>query len=489
MKKTVNLKTLTNACKDDLILKLLIKQYDLIKLKETEKEDLVKLVNFLHLESKKVSYLDGYYVNYIIKQINKEFDLLKYTEEGILNIELKSTFDEGKVLKQQKKNHLYLKAITDKIDIITYISENNKLYRYNNAEKKLQEISSKEFIEIMSKYRTLINLHLDEIFQPSKYLISPFNDTKKFIESKYILTQHQQEIVDNVVNLNNNHIIEGRAGTGKSLVLYDIGKRLVDDGLKVTFVHCGQLNNGHYKLRKAKEWDIIPVKNALEDINFTNENAILIDEVQRIYPEQLQEIVRNCKENDVRIIFSIDRRQYLDTRERDYNNLEVIQEIVANIKYHKLTEKIRSNKEIAYFIKELFDNKKINDIPYKNIEIDYLSKDCDFKEYIDYLESINWKYIPFTVPLFGTTTFLKYSCLNQTINSHKVIGQEFENVVVVLDENFELMNNSLNYIGEPCCYDPLQMLFQNVTRTRTKLKFIILENKKLYSSLLKIIAK
>lgn len=489
MRKTINLKTLANACNDGLVFKLLTKQYDLNKLKEIEKEDLVKLVNLLNLESKKVSYLDGYYVNYIIKQINKEFDLLKYTEEGILNIELKSVFKEEKVLAQQKKNHQYLKAITNKIDIITYISGDNKLYKYNNVEEKLQEISSKELIEIMSKYRTLINLHLDEIFQPSKYLISPFNDTKKFIDSKYILTQHQQEIVEDVVNLKNNHIIEGRAGTGKSLVLYDIGKRLVDNGLKVTFIHCGQLNDGHNRLRDERKWDIVPIKNALEDIVFANEDAILVDEVQRMYPQQLRGIVEGCKENNVKNIFSIDKRQYLDVKERDYNNFEAIQKIAADVKYHKLTEKIRSNKEIASFIKELFDKEKRNDIPYKNIDVEYLNKDCDFKEYVEYLENTNWKYIPFTVPLYGDTTFLKYSCLNQELNSHRVIGQEFENVVVVLDENFELINNSLKYVGEPCCYDPLQMLFQNVTRTRTKLKFIIVENKSLYSNLLKIITK
>ncbi|RIL26838.1 hypothetical protein BUY95_12595, partial [Staphylococcus gallinarum] len=60
MRKTINLKTLANACNDGLVFKLLTKQYDLNKLKEIEKEDLVKLVNLLNLESKKVSYLDGY---------------------------------------------------------------------------------------------------------------------------------------------------------------------------------------------------------------------------------------------------------------------------------------------------------------------------------------------------------------------------------------------------------------------------------------------
>ena len=90
-------------------------------------------------------------------------------------------------------------------------------------------------------------------------------------------------------------------GTGKSLVLYDIGKRLVDNGLKVTFIHCGQLNDGHNRLRDERKWDIVPIKNALEDIVFANEDAILVDEVQRMYPQQLRGIVEGCKENNVKL--------------------------------------------------------------------------------------------------------------------------------------------------------------------------------------------
>ncbi|PNZ71418.1 hypothetical protein CD111_12305, partial [Mammaliicoccus stepanovicii] len=119
---TINLKTLANTCHDESSLELIKKKYNLEEIKEVEKDGIVKLVQELHLYDNSVSYFDGFYLNYRIKQINPEFDLLKYTKEGILNIELKSKADETKVLNQQNKSYFYLKAVSSELDIITYIS-------------------------------------------------------------------------------------------------------------------------------------------------------------------------------------------------------------------------------------------------------------------------------------------------------------------------------------------------------------------------------
>lgn len=486
---TINLKTLANTCYDEFSLELIKKRYNLEEIKEVEKEGILKLVQELHLYDNSVSYFDGFYLNYRIKQINPEFDLLKYTKEGILNIELKSKADETKVLNQQNKSYFYLKAVSSELDIITYISNENKFYKYDSTSKSTIKIDTNEVIEILSKYKTIESTHLDDVFKPSNYLISPFNDTEKFLEQKYILTQHQQNIVNNLIKLSDNYIVEGKAGTGKSLVLYDAAHRLIKLENNTLIIHCGYLNEGHCLLNEKTGWNIRSIKEGIDDDEFADLDVILLDEVQRLYPHQLKNIINNAKLNNAKLIFSLDPRQYLSQREGNYNNIDSIKEIYIDIKHEKLTDKIRSNKEIACFIKELFDNDKKNNIEYKNIEIDYIGQQSNFEEYLSYLENNSWTYLSLTTSLYDEASFNKYSSFKPEVNSHRVIGQEFDNVAIILDSSFEMKNKSLHYNGGKHYYDPVQMVFQNITRTRKKLKFIIVDNMDLYKNLMKIVTK
>src|SRR5699024_4364032 len=164
---TINLKTLANTCDDDYALELIKKRYQLEDIKEVEKEGIVKLVQELHLCDNRISYFDGFYLNYRIKQINPEFDLLKYTKEGILNMELKSKADKIKVLKQQRNSFFYLKAVSHELDIITYISNENIFYKYDSNKNLTYQIDTNEVIKILGKYKTIESTHLDDIFKPS----------------------------------------------------------------------------------------------------------------------------------------------------------------------------------------------------------------------------------------------------------------------------------------------------------------------------------
>ena len=63
--------------------------------------------------------------------------------------------------------------------------------------------------------------------------------------------------------------------------------------------------------------------------------------------------------------------------------------------YHvppKLTDKIRTNKEIAYFIRQLFNLKKnISNIDYPNIELTYCKNYFSAKSLLQELSKKNWK--------------------------------------------------------------------------------------------------
>ena len=88
--------------------------------------------------------------------------------------------------------------------------------------------------------------------------------------------------------------IIGSAGTGKTLLTYDIAKELRLDGKKPLIIHCGILNNGQDKLKNKHGWDITSIK-----YYYTHElsdyDVVIIDEAQRIYPDQLNKIVEKIQ--------------------------------------------------------------------------------------------------------------------------------------------------------------------------------------------------
>jgi len=60
--------------------------------------------------------------------------------------------------------------------------------------------------------------------------------------------------------------------------------------------------------------------------------------------------------------------------------------------------------------------------------------------------------------------------------SHRVIGQEFDNVVITIDQFFSYnKDGELIYRGGSY-YEPVKMLFQNITRTRKRLSVVIIDN-------------
>jgi len=71
--------------------------------------------------------------------------------------------------------------------------------------------------------------------------------------------------------------------------------------------------------------------------------------------------------------------------------------------------------------------------------------------------------------------------------SHEVIGQEFDNVVLIIDKFFYYnKDNELAYNGQSF-YSAHKMLFQNITRTRKKLNLIIIDNSQILNRCLSIL--
>lgn len=348
-------------------------------IKNYELNGIESFVDELLQANNNISIVNRYYLSYSIPQIGKEFDLLRFGHNYIINIEIKTESSIEKILKQQQKNKYYLSFLDKPLHIYTFISNENKLYKLvirNNGDE-IEEITFNELCNILMSQEVVTFNNIDDLFNPSDYLVSPFNSPEKFMSEGYFLTVQQEQIYKEIQTklsdtATNFIALTGGAGTGKTLLTYHIAKETIQRGKKVLILHCAPLNSGHQILMDEYNWSIYMPKYAPNTIDF---DLIIIDEAQRMYPYQFDKYIKEVRTLNKKCIFSYDEKQYLRDNEKQYHTKERIEKELLCTPY-KLTDKIRTNKEIAYFIRQLFNIKKnIPNIDYTNIELIYC-KDC-----------------------------------------------------------------------------------------------------------------
>ncbi len=468
-------------------------------LKKNEVVCLQKLCNIIarHMATP-FQILDGYYVGFSIPQIANEFDLLRFGANYIVNIELKSKLPEDRKIKtihtQMSKHHYYLKFLEKPLKIYTYI-EDDGFYWYNSEKDSVELVNTQHVID------TLINQHLntemdpDKLFRPSNYLVSPFNKVEQFIAGEYFLTTDQakkkKEILESIDK--NEYLffcISADAGTGKTLLTYDIAKTYQQQGKSVLILHCATLNEGQAKLICEHKWNIHPASHLqFSDVSnvIGKPDLIIVDEAHRIWENQLEELVFYANENEISIIFSYDPKQYLKLGEdKDIYSYLMCEFPSKTSEPRKLTKRIRTNKSMASFIKNMFAIGSSKDnLNYENITIEYFDYAQDAKDYLNYLEqTCDWKTITFTSSLLASEPIDSLSCLCEK-KAHNVIGQEFDKVAFAMDSNFQYSaNNSL--AARRSYYNPQGMLYQIATRAVNELKIIVINNPELYEKLTSI---
>lgn len=460
-------------------------------IKNYELNSIESFVDELLKANNNISIVNRYYLGYSIPQIGKEFDLLRFGHNYIINIEIKTESSIEKILKQQQKNKYYLSFLDKPLHIYTFISNENKLYKLvirNNGDE-IEEITFNELCNILMSQEVVTFNNIDDLFNPSDYLVSPFNSPEKFMSEGYFLTVQQEQIYKEIQTklsdtVTNFIALTGGAGTGKTLLTYHIAKETIQRGKKVLILHCAPLNSGHQILMDEYNWSIYMPKYAPNTIDF---DLIIIDEAQRMYPYQFDKYIREVRTLNKKCIFSYDEKQYLRDNEKQYHTKERIEKELLCTPY-KLTDKIRTNKEIAYFIRQLFNIKKnIPNIDYTNIELTYC-KDCySAKLLLQELLERGWKTPNYTP---GTRSFFHYEAYlsNDTESAHSVVGQEFNNVVVVIDESFKY-NSQGDLIADNTYYSQRQMLYQIITRTRKKLHIVIINNEVMLNRCIDILSK
>lgn len=449
----------------------------------SELDDLSIFVENLKNEDREAKLLNDYYIGYCIPQIGKEFDLLRLGKDHIINIELKKTSNEERITKQLIRNSYYLKFSKRAVYLFTYVVDENKLYKLDAD--KIVEVDFSELIDRLKLQTKMENNNIDDLFDPKYYLISPFNSTDEFLNSNYFLTEQQEEIKNQIKKLIDNNSglfisLTGAAGTGKTLLTYDIAKDYL-----TKILHCAQLNEGQQELKSEYNWEISSTKYGIDE-DFSYYELIILDEAQRALPDQIKRLKQKIQESNANCIFSYDKKQCLSNKELDNDVTKYIEKL-SDKKTFKLTQKIRTNKEIANFIDLLFDKNKKAELSFKsNIKICYFKDSKEALPLLINLHDDGWHVPNYTPGKTKPFFYERYKILEEDC-AHSIIGQEYDNVVAVIDNNFEYNNDGIIISIRNSFYSQKQMLFQIMTRARKKLYLVIINNEIILNRCLEIL--
>lgn len=436
---------------------------------------------------------DACYLGYEIPQIGKEFDALWIGDKSIVNIEFKSEpVPEAKILKQLLRNQYYLSSLGKNIELFAFEAQ-NKVYYTLNEVGELVITDNKAVGKALKNFSTsntpIEDSKLDCLFEPSKYLVSPFNSPQEFLDSKYFLNRQQEEIKNKILRSIEEdsgfmcYAIEGGAGTGKTLLLYDIVKELESNGVRTAVVHSGNLNPGQRTLIDITKWTIKPSKAYYKYISvtrsywdFDSADIIIIDEAQRCH--HLGEILSAAEALGIKCVICYDALQRLHRNELNNGNEAKIKTVVDEQHHYKLTGKIRTNKNVENFIKGLFNNRiECMSVSPEYINVTYCNNAIECYNIIGHLKARGYV-IPRFTPNHHAYNRAHYESIMSIceLSAHEVVGQEFDKVAAVVLPNMYYDTNGKLTFRNGDYYDEERMLYQILTRARKNIHLVILNN-------------
>ena len=496
--KAVNLYLLTRQVAPDILSEF---EYALsgrdksIKCRPEEIDMISSIVDQFFLCGAAPHAYDGWFYAFTIPQIGKEFDLLRISEDRVINIELKSQPVElRRVEKQLYQNRYYLGHLNKKIYSFTLIRDYGSM-RVLTYENGLRYSSFEEIISRIGE--NCRESGIEELFDPCFYLVSPINTPDRFLEKEYFLNNQQTSIRKSIMEADPERRlfgIRGSAGTGKTLLLYDIAFAY-GETRPTCIVHSGILSEGHQYLKEhADRVDLLPAK-TVDRQTLEKYEVICVDETQRLYASVLDAILEVAEQGAKRCVFAYDFSQALSKSEIRRNNPERLNRI-EGFEEFRLKDRVRTNNEINSFIRNmlrLYDRPK-RKMLYEDVDVlcanDTHEADLILRLYMSrgyqlitlFPANVNEDGSAVTPGEFDATNY------EDATSSREVIGQEYDKVIVVMDSNFYY--NEFGELAGRSQPDPdylfTRLFYQNITRARSSLSFVVLNNPEVFETLIKI---
>lgn len=418
----------------------------------------------------------------------EQFDILRFAKDSILNVELKSQYPQDGLngIYDQLDRHTYLLNTLEKnVFAYTFVLNTNELFKIDQG--KLVKIDFREVANnIEEEY---IEENSLKLIDASTILISPYSEPDKFIKSRYFLNHRQKEIRNLILRNNRGKFsISGGAGTGKSLVLFDLAKEF-NKNQSILYIFVANIRDSSElsakygflfkSISEIKKWTI-------DDYN--RFDVILIDEAQRLTRDQYDVFINST----ATIIFSVDKEQVLKHNEKS-EDIQALLDANPNVENHKLTDRVRSDKSLSTFIKKLFDLKArhLEPMEFPKVNVVYFSNVCDAREFIRDCEKVD-NYCCIEIAEYTTVASRvkkRNQILSDSENGFTVIGREYDNVLIPIDERV-YYDEDAKLIAVTYEYYPyleINNLFEGITRVKQNLLFVVINNTVMFKTIQEII--
>lgn len=433
--------------------------------------------------------------------VSEEFDMLRFSNKKIINIELKSTqIPNDRILRQLKRHSYLLSSISPTIEVslYTFVSETEILYKFDEVTESLIPISFEQlFRDIPSDF---IEYNYLESLSDTSFIISPYSEPERFFNNQYFLNNEQEQAKKRLIESSKRYVgLKGAAGTGKSLILFDVAKELSNSGKNVLFIFCSALYDSDtiQTINKHSSFHFIDIRE-FNNVLLKNYDIVIIDESQRLKKEQWAKLVKAANPGEInKLILSVDNAQTLRPEEI---NLD-IQGILSDEKYKNsveyvdcLTERVRTDIELSTFIRKFFNTQekdlRVLDFPKVNavyFENEYVARNF-IKSCID-----NEGYISIEMPEKrawlgnGKTRLPKF--YEDSLDGFTVIGREYDKVLLPLTQRVTHNDDGKLVVPVESGYIYLAEngLFQAITRVKKQLLLVVIKNKELFKTIQEIL--
>ena len=446
-----------------------------------------------------------FYYSFQIPKLGKEFDLLRISDDMVINVELKSfPVGDDSIRKQLIQNRYYLSTLGKSIRSYTYISEENRLLRLTNG-GRLIETDFYRLCEDLAAQKDCYEGDIEELFIEERYIISPLASPDRFLQGEYFLTSQQIDIKKHILKSINrfrsgsseeNSSIcaqgfTGLPGTGKTLLLYDIAMEL-SKKQRVCVVHCGsyseELKKLDDRLKRIDFYQCNTDDTTYDEADLEDYTAYLVDEAHSLKKDTLELIVKLATDKQAPVIFSYDCEDIIAKGEVDRSVLKAMEQL-DGFKSYRLTNRIRTKSELSSYIQAIVSGSRNNHRKeYPSVSLAYACDESQASRLLKSFMADGYTYI------YDKSTLLPGSNDDFT-GSGGVIGienvsfKEYDKVAMLINSRFNYADKNLRSDGKGCEEEgssPVRNLFHGLNRAKSKIALIVVDNEPVFEVFLGI---
>lgn len=478
--------------------------------KPIERKDFYKFSENLLKELPENKDVAGWFLGISFEPL-PDFDAVLYTDRFFIDLELKHQLNSQSLndIKEQFNNqNRVFRKIDDKKQILdlVFVAKENKLYRYVQEKNSYDDQYSFKRLGIDLKDCVSDEKNYIAQFSRSDFLISPLNNIHEFIKNEYFLDSPQKNVKQEILKYkkeNNAGIfaVEGDAGTGKSLLAYDLIKTWSTED--ILFIYPGKLKDKQRNLEKYfLKLRFCSGKDLNEEV-LNQYQIIIVDEAQRLYHDKTLNILKMWIEKNYRtcmIVLFFDVKQALSPKDGGQllHNLCKTYQKDGKGKWRELKAVKRSNSTISYFVKNLFDLGKkspkwITTLNYKdNIDVKLFSNTKDSLNWIETKIKEGYIFLLPTKDRYSNSLFDEYDALDKhSENTHHMLGEENSKIITVIDRSLKYTNDGKltenRAFSSKYYYYMANETYVNMTRAKDNLAIAIIDNFDVYKAIVEII--